>query len=194
MEYSENYQQILKKIIKTSRVLWFYLTGFILIYVLAAYYVTFSIQEMKPEAMVLLRYCLYCLGTLVASLVLMLKRYSISKKRISAQLNKASKASDFAVKFFTKRLKPDLLNKMISLTEKELKLIGLASRYFLLFVVILALCEAIAIWGLILAWMNKPLEILPFAAVSILLCLSIYNGPVRVVEVGKMILKNKNIS
>lgn len=194
MEHSEHYQQILNKIIKTSRVLWLYLTGAILIYILAAYYVTFSIQEMKPEAMVLFRYCLYCIGALVAILVLILKRYSTSKKRISAQLNKESKASDFAVKFFTRKLKPDLLKNMISLTEKELKLIGLASRYFMLSVVILALCEAIAIWGLILAWMIKPLEMLPFAIVSILFCLSIYNGPVRVMEEGKRILENKNIS
>ena len=167
------------------------LTGFILIYILAAYYVTFSIQEMKPEAMVLFRYSLYCIGALAAILVLILKRYSTSKKRISAQLNKVSKASDFAVKFFTRRLKPGLLKNMVSLTEKELKLIGLASRYFMLSVVILALCEAIAIWGLILAWMIKPMEILPFVAVSMLLCLSVYNGPVRVTEEGIMILENK---
>ena len=53
---------------------------------------TFSIQEMKPEAMVLFRYSLYCIGALAAILVLILKRYSTSKKRISAQLNKESKA------------------------------------------------------------------------------------------------------
>ena len=191
MEHSEQYRQVLNEIIKNSRVLWFVLTGFILVYILAAYYVRFSIQEIKPEKIELLRYILYCIGTLVAILVLILKRYSTSKKRIAAQLNKESKASDFAVKLFTKRLKPDLLKNMICLTEKELKLIGLASRYFMLSIVIHALCQAIAIWGLILAWMIKPMEILPFVAVSMLLCLSVYNGPVRVTEEGIMILENK---
>ena len=185
MEHSEQYQLVLNEIMKTSRVLWFYLTGFILVYILAAYFVRFSIQEMKPEAMVLFRYCLYGIGTLAAILVLILKKYSTSKKRISLQLNKESKANDFSFKLFSRRLKRDQLKNMTTLTEKELKLIGLASRYFWLLVVILALCEAIAIWGLILAWMIKPLEIAPFAVVSILLCLSIYNGSVRSWMKGK---------
>ncbi len=194
MKYSGPYQQIFKEIIKKSRVVWLYITGFILLYIPAAYYFRFGTSEIEPERLKVFRFSLYGIAALAVLLVLILKRYSTSKKRISAQLNKVSKASDYAVNFFTKRLKPDLLKSMIGLTEDELKLIGLASRYFRLFVVILALCEAIAIWGLILAWMVKPYDILPFAAVAILLCLSIYNGARRVTEEGKMILENKSTS
>ncbi|MCG8334785.1 MAG: hypothetical protein MJE63_09730 [Proteobacteria bacterium] len=194
MSYSTQFEEVLRSRSQIIRILWFALTGSILIYIVLGYVAPVNSGSEPTELDPTFKNLLYIVGFLTAISSQLIKKFVFSDERVIARLSNDIKPSDLAINTQTNEVNEKELQKLNELSEKELKIISLVPYYFTPFIIQMALYDAVTIFGLLLSFMSHNfVEILPFAIVSLFLCLTTYNGLNKLIEKGKIILDNPNL-
>jgi len=187
---SYEFEQVFKAKSRIVKILWFALTFPVLIYVLLIYYLADDLWASGVGRVdENFKYFFYAAGIGMFFTSLSLKKIFLSDIRLASQLKKDIKPEDLALNPQTKKVDPDDLAKMRSLSVRELKLIGLINWYLKPFLFQMAVNESITIMGMVLAILTQKEEnIVPFAAVSLFLCAVTFLDLKKIVDRGKKIL------
>ncbi len=154
-------------------ILWAALIASVGIHVLAAYLATQGQPAVAIAEPVWVVMSLCAAGAAVASLLV--PRWSPSNERILRVMRKDIDLRELATNPQSRILDESRLEGLRSLSEHEQRLVGLTRMYFTPFILGMALSEAVAIFGLVLAILGRsPENMLPFAAAAILLMVTKY--------------------
>jgi hypothetical protein len=171
---SETLKQVLKPRILVMNILWFALTMTILLYVVLAYVLTFKGQPAQPFENSL-RTSIYLIAGAVGVLSLLLRSRSLSEGHIYDKLKEEVDPQALATNRETGEIDRERLKIIKSLTPLEVKVVGLTGMYFTTLLISLAMNEVVAIFGLLLAILERrPEVVIPFAVAGILLNLLIF--------------------
>jgi hypothetical protein len=153
--FSPELRQLVTATNRSMRMIWFYLTVSILVYVPVAYYVGGRNHGQLSEAA---GWALAAGAVALAMASLLYRRVGLSHEALRAGLSKPLPASSMA------------LEKLQSLSEAERRVAAAVTHMQTPLIVCLALNEGIALLGLVLALMSDhPQAVLPFAAAAIAL-------------------------
>lgn len=171
---SETLKQVLRPRILVMNILWFALTLTIPLYVGLAYFLNPAGQPAQPVENSL-RLALYLIAGSVAVLSLLLRSRSLSEGRIYDKLKEEVDPQALATNRETGEIDQERLKTIKSLTPLEMKVAGLSGMYFTTLLIGLAMNESVALFGMILAVLERrPEPIIPFAVAALALNLIIF--------------------
>lgn len=169
----------------------------VIAYMAVAYMLSMQAEAEQPptEAFVALRLPLGVLGILIGLASIAIRMAGFSRERMEARLAGAPNLEKAARNPQTRRVDTALLEQLKTLSEHEQKIIGFITWYQAPYIVMLALSESVALFGLVLAILARnPFEMLPFAAVSLFLIVRTALHPNTVMEQAESILQRMNRS
>ncbi len=171
---SETLKQVLKPRILVMNILWFALTLTILLYVVLAYVLNLTGQPAQPFENSL-RTALYLIAGAIGVLSLLLRSRLLSEGHIYDKLKEEVDPQALATNRETGEIDQERLKIIKSLTPLEMKVVGLSGMYFTAMIISLAMNEAVAIFGLLLAILERrPEPVIPFAVAGLALNLIIF--------------------
>ena len=155
-------------------ILWSALTLTILFYVALAYVLNSKGQPAQPFETGL-RTALYLIAAAIGVLSLLLRSRSLSEGHIYDKLKEEADPQALATNRETGEIDQERLKSIKSLTPLEMKAVGLSGMYFTTMLISLAMNEAVALFGLLLAVLERrPEPVIPFAAAGLALNLIIF--------------------
>jgi hypothetical protein len=171
---SETLKRVLRPRILVMNILWFALTLTILLYVGLAYFLNPEGQSAQPVENSL-RLALYLIAGSTAVLSLLLRSRSLSEGRIYDKLKEEVDPQALATNSETGEIDQERLKIIKSLTPLEMKAAGLSGMYFTTMLISLAMNEAVALFGMLLAVLERrPEPVIPFAVAGLALNLLIF--------------------
>lgn len=163
----------------------------VVIYTVVAWFL--SVQaEADPTAAksIALRLPLGIVGIVTGLASIAVRIVWVSTERMERRLAGAPDLERAAIHPQTRKLDHELLESFKTMTLPEQKIIGLMTWYQVPYIIMLALSESIALFGLVLAILSRtPSEMLPFAAVSLLLIIRTALHPGIVLDQADSILQ-----
>ena len=171
---SETLKQALKPRILVMNILWFALTLTILLYVALAYVLNSERQPEQPFENSL-RTALYLIALSIGVLSLLFRSRSLSEGHVYDKLKEEVDPQALATNRETGVIDQERLKIIKSLTPLETKVAGLSGMYFTAMLISLAMNEAVALFGLLLAILERrPEPVIPFAVAGLALNLIIF--------------------
>ena len=171
---SETLKQVLMPRILVMNILWFALTLTILLYVALAYVLNSKGQPAQPFENSL-RTALYLIAASIGVLSLLLRSRSLSEGHVYDKLKEEVDPQALATNRETGEIDQERLKIIKSLTPLEVKVAGLSGMYFTAMLISLAMNEAVALFGLLLAILERrPEPVIPFAVAGLALNLIIF--------------------
>lgn len=171
---SETLKQVLKPRILVMNILWFALTLSILFYVFLAYFLNSNGQPAQPFENSL-KMALYLIAGSIGALSMLLRSRSLSEGRIYDKLKEEVDPQALATDSETGKINQERLKIIKTLTPLETKVVGLSGMYFTTMLISLAMNESVALFGMLLAILERrPEPIIPFAVAGIILNLIIF--------------------
>jgi hypothetical protein len=163
----------------------------VILYVVVAWFLSVQPEAAPPtEAGTMLRIPLGVVSICIGLAVIALRTILFSRERLERQLAAPPNLEKAAVNPQTRKVDPALLESLKTMTEAEQKLISLITWYQTPYIVMLALSESIAIFGLVLSIVSKsPFEMLPFAVVSLFLVIRTAMHPAILIDEAESVLQ-----
>ncbi len=181
MNGSNLYEDLLKQRFQTLRILWIMMTVSIAIYCVVGIIVSMNGDASGDIGGLRLGLDAVAVSSALGSVVF--KMVAFSRDRLAERLKQPVNLEAQATRRDTGAVDGEQLEKLESLSDPERKVYGLIGWYQFRFVILLALHESIAIYGLILTIVTHQVEeMLPFAAVALFLNIRLFSHPRLVVE------------
>lgn len=171
---SETLKRVLKPRVLVMTLLWAVMTFTILFYVGLAYILNAPGQPPQPVEN-RLKLALYLIAGAIAVLSFLLRSRMLSEGHIYDKLKEEVDPQGLATNRETGQIDQERLQTIKSLTPLEMKVIGLSGIYFTTLVLSLAMHEAVALFGMLLAILEQRAEpVIPFAAAALALNLLVF--------------------
>ena len=163
----------------------------VVLYGVIAWFLSAQAEVAPPaEPGIALRVPLGAVGIFVGLMTIALRTVLFSRERLEARLAAPADLEKAAVNPQTRKVDTALLERLRTMTEAEQKLIGLIAWYQTPYIVMLALSESIALFGLVLSILSKsPFEMIPFAVVSLFLIVRTAMHPSILVDEAESVLQ-----
>ncbi len=172
---SPTFSALIEPMARVRRIIWLAFNAATIIYVLIAYMMFGSggsmaaIVPANPLAIPLI-----IIGALTALLSRRVSALIMPDRRLREIVARDPDPQSLARNQRTRRIDPNRLQKIRSLSPHEQRLLAVASALFTPFVVRMALNESIALYGLVLSFISQSFPpVLPFAAVALALNLTV---------------------
>ena len=190
MDTSKAYEELLKRRLGVLRILWFAMTVSIVTLLVAGYVV--SMQGETPSVpSPLLRLGLDAAGIALALAGIGLKAFVFSRERLEERLKAPVNVEAMATDRESNSFSQSLFDELRTLSDAELRVVGLLNWYSTPYIILLSLNECVAIFGLVLTVLTyQPVEMLPFLAAAAFLNASLYPHPRRTVEEAESLARN----
>jgi hypothetical protein len=190
MDRSVAYEDLLKRRLGVLRTLWFAMTMSLVTLLVAGYVV--SMQGETPSyPSPLLRLGLDAAGIVLALAGIGLKAFAFSRERLAERLKLPVSIEAMAGDQASNGLSRASIDELRMLSDAELKVVGFLYGYSALYIVLLAINECVAVFGLILTLLTyQPTEMLPFLAAAVFLNARLYPHPRRTVEEAEALVRN----
>lgn len=154
--------------------LWGLMTSTILFFVGLSYVLNARNQPAQPVGSNL-KLALYLIAGAVAALSLLIRSRSLSPGHVYDKLKEEVDPQALATDRETGQIDQERLKVVKSLTPLEVKVVGLAGIYFTALLLSLAMNEAVAMLGMMLAILEQRAEaVIPFAAAALALNLLVF--------------------
>lgn len=171
---SETLKRVLRPRVFVMKLLWAAMTFTILLYVGLAYFLNAQGQPPQPVDNSL-KIALYLIAGAIAVLSLLLRSRMLSEGHIYDKLKEEVDPQGLATDRETGQIDQERLQTIKKLTPLEMKVIGLSGMYFTALIMSLAMNEAVALFGMLLAILEQRVEpVIPFAAAALALNLLIF--------------------
>lgn len=171
---SETLKRVLRPRVFVMKLLWAAMTFTILLFVGLGYFLSAQGQSPRPVENSL-KMALYLIAGAIAALSLLLRSRMLSEGHIYDKLKEEVDPQGLATNRETGQIDQERLQTIKKLTPLEMKVIGLSGNYFTALILSLAMNEAIAMFGMLLAILEGRLEpIIPFAAAALALNLLVF--------------------
>jgi len=172
---------VLKPLVRVQLIIWSAMTASCFIYVAIAFYVQrYRTPEHSPVSPNLF-YLFYAAAVLLALAAFAYNRYAMSARAVTARLSAAPASGPPGV--LTPRGRRQLTEQYMRLSDAEKRILSLVAYGQTTMIFTLALCEVVVILGLVLVILGSPaLEIVPFAAATIILNFVFVPRPVEILR------------
>lgn len=171
---SETLKRVLKPRVFVMRLLWAMMTFTILVFVGFAYFLNLQGQSPQPAGNSL-KMALYLIAGAIAALSLLLRSRMLSEGHIYDKLKEEVDPHGLATNRETGQIDQGRLQTIKGLTPLEMKAVGLSGMYFTALILSLAMNEAVAMFGMLLAILEQRFEpVIPFAAAALALNLLVF--------------------